>query len=91
MNTTSTRVSDTLDGVVRLRLRSWPERAILAPAHFWKIASIGRGKVPLWARLHSAFVLTRHLLRRIQPNAPREGRAVARTLDADVGGKDGAE
>lgn len=73
MSTTATRDSDTLDGVVRLRLRTWPERAALAPFHFWKIASIGRGKVPLWARLHSAFVLTRHLLRRVKPNAELSG------------------
>ena len=73
MNITSPRVSATLDGVVRLRLRSWPERALLVPAHFWKIASIGRGKVPPWARLHSAFVLTRHLLRRVKPNKALSG------------------
>lgn len=60
----TTPIADAIVGIIRLRRRTWLERVILAPRHFWKIAAVGRGLVPMWARLHSAFVLTRHLLRR---------------------------
>lgn len=49
---------------IKIRKRTRLEVILLSPKHFWKQFQIGKGKVPIWSRLYSAYILTILLIRR---------------------------